>query len=260
MHQLTTVYSSNIPMDCHILKGRLETEGIECFIYDENLVWVHPFRAVAIGGVKLKVPDNKLIQSKKIISLLNAGNLTDDTGEYPVSEIFDKEIIRQNEILSVKNRIRNNTDLLDSPEKIENNILTKQDIQEIIESENEYKSWSKKKLAFTWKQFFYEFFDFNRDVFKYLRPKPAEYYIEKEIVDNYIHEKRTEPSVACPNCHSNNTAFGFAIDNKWDILYVIISVLLTTPLFLFRKKYHCFNCGYNFKNTYEKNISELKKA
>ena len=68
MTKLITVYSSNIPIDCHILKGRLESEGIPCFIYDEQMICVHPFVAVAIGGVKLKVPFDKYFQSQKIIN------------------------------------------------------------------------------------------------------------------------------------------------------------------------------------------------
>lgn len=69
MTKLLTIFSSNIPVDCHILKGRLSTDGIDCFIFDEQIVWVDPFKAVAIGGVKLKVPSNQfdlVIETMKI--------------------------------------------------------------------------------------------------------------------------------------------------------------------------------------------------
>lgn len=246
MHQLTTVFCSNIPMDCHILKGRLETEGIPCFIYDENLIWVYPFRAVAIGGAKLKVPGSNLTQARKIINRLKNGQLTDENGDYSLSEIFNHEIIRQNEILIQKSRIRNDSSLINSPEKLASRILSANEIKKIVEAEKEFKTIAKRKFVFSWKQFLYELFDFERDVFRYLRPKPTDYYIEKEIVDNYIRPKESEPAVNCPNCNSDNTYFGFAIDFKWDILYLIISVMALTPLFLIRKKNHCFNCGHNF--------------
>jgi len=67
MVKLETIFSSNIPVDCYILKGRLETDGFDCFVFDENIVWVHPFKAVAIGGVKLKVPSDQLILAQKSI-------------------------------------------------------------------------------------------------------------------------------------------------------------------------------------------------
>lgn len=249
MHQLTTVFRSNIPMDCHILKGRLETEGIPCFIYDENLIYVYPFRAVAIGGVKLKVPEDKLVLAKKSLKEISNGQLYDENGTYPVSEIVENEINRQNEILTIKAKVRNNPALLHSPEKVVSKILSTEEIQEIIKSEKKFNTIAERKFVFTWKQFLYELFDFHRDFFSYLRPKPVEYYLEKELVENYIQKKEHAPSAVCPNCHSDNTDFGYAIDYKWDILYLVISVLVATPMFLFRKKYHCFNCGYNFRDS-----------
>ncbi len=44
--ELITVFTSNITIDCYIVKNRLESEGLECFIYDENFIGVNPFRAV----------------------------------------------------------------------------------------------------------------------------------------------------------------------------------------------------------------------
>lgn len=233
-------------MDCHILKGRLETEGIPCSIYDENLIWVHPFKAVAIGGVKLKVPSDKCIQSQKIIDQTAQGKLFDDTGEYQVEEIINNEINRQNEILTIKSRIRNNPSFLDKATFSDCKLIEQIDIQELLKSERDFLEQSKKSFNFSWNQFFYELFDFDRSVFKYFRTKSVEYYIEKEIVDNYTNQKDSKRISTCPNCESDNTSFGIAIDYKWDIVYLILSFLIA-PLFPIRKKYHCFNCGYDFK-------------
>lgn len=246
MTKLITIYSSNIPIDCHILKGRLETEGISCFIYDENLIWVHPFKAVAIGGAKLKVPSDKFLQCQKIIDLISQGKLIDDSGEYQIEEILNNEINRQNEVLSIKSKIRNESSLLDKTTFIDSKLIEQKDIQELLKNERYFLELSKKKFKFSWKQFFYELFDFDRSVFKYFRTKPVEYYIEKEIVENYINQKESKRITKCPNCDSDNVSFGYAIDLKWDILYLILSLLIT-PLFPIRKKYHCFNCGYDFK-------------
>jgi hypothetical protein len=71
--------------------------------------------------------------------------------------------------------------------------------------------------------------------------------IEKEIVENFINQKEPRQIINCPDCNSDNTAFGYAIDFKWDVLYLIFYLLIWTPFFPIRKKYHCFDCGHDFK-------------
>lgn len=247
MKNLITVYSSNIPIDCHIIKGRLETEGISCFIYDENLLWVHPFMAVAIGGVKLKVKKEKYTQSQKIINLILQDKLIDENGEYTMSEILNNEINRQNEILLIKSKIRKNTSLLDKNVFQDSKFIDPIEIEKTLNNEREFQKLSKKRFKFSWEQFFYELFDFERSIFKYFRTKSVDYYIEKEIVENYINQKDRKESINCPKCNSENTAHGYAIDKKWDVLYIILSLLIVSLFFPIRKKHHCFDCGYDFK-------------
>lgn len=245
--KLLTLYSSNIPIDCHILKGRLETEGIPCFIFDEQIISVDPFRAVAIGGVKLKVPFDKYSQAKNTVDLIMQGRLIDENGEYQISEIYENEIKRQNEILKLKDKIRNDSSILHKEFSYKCNNLNHFEIEEILKYEREFQEISKKSFKFSWNQFLYELFDFDRSVFAYLRTKPVDYYIEKETVDNYINQTELEEIINCPKCNSDNTVFGYAIDYKWKLLYIMVSYLLMSPLFLMRKKFHCFKCGHNFK-------------
>ncbi|MCU4154574.1 DUF2007 domain-containing protein [Carboxylicivirga sp. A043] len=247
MNKLKTLFSSNIPIDCHILKGRLEREGLNCFVFDENIVWVNPFKAVAIGGVKLKVPSDQFELAEKILEQIKKGNLFDKNGEYEIASILNLEFEKQTEILRIKSDIRKNPALLIKPIKIKSTILSRNDIGLIIDSEKDFQTLTNKKFKFTWKDFFYELLDFDGDVFKYLKPRPVEYYLDKEIVDNYTSKSTSDAAVICPNCKSNNTKNGYAIDYKWDILYLILSLLIATPFPLFRKKTHCFDCGYDFK-------------
>lgn len=247
MTELITIYSSNVPVECHILKGRLETEGIPCFIYDEHTISVHPFRAVALGGVKLKVPGDKINQSQNILRLIAKNKLSDEIGEYRISDIFDNEFKRQNEILTLKNRIRSDATLFQREIDYNREIIEQPEFEEIIQQERDFLNHSKTKFKFSWNQFFYELFDFEGSVFKYLRSKPVDYYIDKEIVENYIKEEKPKDIYHCPNCNSDNVAYGYAIDYEWDIIYLIFSIILTAPLFLIRKKYHCFDCKFNFK-------------
>ena len=246
MIKLETLFRSNIPVDCHILKGRLETEGIDCFVFDENIVWVHPFRAVAVGGVKLKVLSHQFEPAAAQLEHLRKGFLSDEKREYKISDILETEYERHHEVLKIKSAIRNNVALMDQPAEIETSLLNPVEVAEIVKAEKEFQVQANKELHFTWKDFFYELFDFNRDVFKYLRTRPVEYYLDKELVDRYNSGVADENAVICPNCKSDNTKYGFAIDYKWDVLYLVLS-LLTAPFPLIRKKSHCFDCGHDFK-------------
>lgn len=244
--QLQTLYSSNTPVACHILKGRLESDGLDCFLFDEHLVWVHPFYAVAIGGVKLKVKAGQLKLGQNIMALLSDGKLRDENGTYNVSEALQQEFERQQEIMKLKSMLRKNPELLDRPDSIEAKNIGREDLNRLLQSEKEFQQWANKKLNFTWKDFFYELFDFDRSVFAYLRYRPVEYYMEKDLVEKYNSPSPDTPKVVCPNCGSENTVDDLAIDEKWDLLYLILS-LLTAPLWPIRKNAHCFDCGHNFK-------------
>jgi len=150
MTEFKTIYSSNIPIDCYIIKGRLESEGLDCFIYDETLVSVHPFKAVAIGGVKLKVPSDQIEYAEKIMSLIAHDTLSDENGEYNIDTVFKNEIIRQDEILEIKFRIRKDYTLLDRPEEIKTEWLNQDEIKLLIDSEKINQNLSNTKLNFTW--------------------------------------------------------------------------------------------------------------
>jgi len=233
MEKLETIFSSNIPVDCYILKGRFETDGIDCFVFDENIVWVHPFKAVAIGGVKLKVPSDQLILAQKSI---------DNKSEFISNMEIEQNI--QNEILKIRTLIRENAGIELS--NIRSDILSPQEVNEIIDDEKQNKEISERKLNFNVKQFWYELFDPERNVFEYFRTRSAEYYIENDLVKNYNSTTENETIVHCPNCKSENVNYGYAIDFKLDILYLIFSFLTFTAFPPIRKKYYCFNCNTSF--------------
>ncbi len=247
MTRLETIFSSNIPVDCYILKGRLETEGLDCFIFDENIVWVHPFRAVAIGGVKLKVPVDQIQSAYEITSLIESAELIDNEGKYDLSIALDHEINKQNEVMKLKTIIRNDPSILEK--KLDNNfkLLSQTEIDILLNSEKEFQLLANKKFHFTSRQFWYELFDFDRSVFNYIRIRPPEFYIERDLVRNFNSQTDATAGVKCPKCNSSNVRYGYAIDFKLDLLYLILSFLVSIPFPMFRKNYHCFNCNYNFK-------------
>lgn len=247
MYNLKTIFTSNIPIDCYIKSRRLEREGIECFIFDENIVWVDPFSAVAVGGTKLKVKSNKFEEAATILKSLEKNTLFDNSGEYQLPDVFKNEIEFQNEILAVKSQIRKDPALLVHTENIKNNNLSNEILIVVIKEEKEFQRIKNLKLNFSINQFLYELFDPNRSVLNYFRVRPVEYYIEKEIVNSYERESKIQTKHHCPKCNSENISFGQAIDGKWDPVFLILSFLFTQPFPLFRKNFHCFECGNNFR-------------
>jgi hypothetical protein len=247
---LKTVFNSTYPIDCHIVKGRLETEGIQCFVFDENMVNVNPFNSVAVGGVKLKVSLDQFEKAKLILTKLENNFLWDDEGEYQKEVLFLNEFERQKFILEFKKRFLSNSKILDNESELIKLIVSKgfseEEAKQIITDTKDFLQQNNLKFVFIWKQFWYELFDFERDFFKYFRVKTNEFYIEKELVEKLDIDK--ESAEKCPKCGSSNIKFGWAIDYKWDILFIILSFLFVSPFPPYRKKYHCFDCGHNCKN------------
>jgi len=62
---IAQVYSNYI--DANIILGRLQEEGINCWLKDENTVTIDPILTNAVGGIKLMVPDS---QAERTFELL----------------------------------------------------------------------------------------------------------------------------------------------------------------------------------------------
>ncbi len=54
-NEWVTLGSFEFLADVQIIKGKLESEGIQVSLKDENTVGVEPFASNAIGGIKLQV-------------------------------------------------------------------------------------------------------------------------------------------------------------------------------------------------------------
>lgn len=62
-----TVLTFTYPYEVAVIRGRLESEGIECFVQDELTVQVNPFYSNAIGGIKLQVRESDLERTIEIL-------------------------------------------------------------------------------------------------------------------------------------------------------------------------------------------------
>lgn len=62
-----------------IFKAKLESEGIEVFIRDNNIVDSNPLYSNAIGGVKLFVNRNDYLKAKDVISQVSEYSLDENS-------------------------------------------------------------------------------------------------------------------------------------------------------------------------------------
>jgi len=55
------------PMEAHLLKSKLESEGIPCFLQDENIVTLNPLYNYAVGGIKLNIPASEITHAQQVL-------------------------------------------------------------------------------------------------------------------------------------------------------------------------------------------------
>jgi hypothetical protein len=70
MAEIVTIATFTLPTQLSIVKGRLEAEGIECFVKDELTVQVNNFYSNAVGGIKLQVCDYDVEKATEILTAL----------------------------------------------------------------------------------------------------------------------------------------------------------------------------------------------
>lgn len=63
------VISFNEYIEAHIILGRLQSEGINCWLKDENSATVTPFFSNSIGGIKLMVTTSQAARALELIDL-----------------------------------------------------------------------------------------------------------------------------------------------------------------------------------------------
>ncbi len=66
MELITVATFDNMPA-AHIAKGRLETEGIPCWLADENLGQTDWLYNIAVGWIKLQVAADQVDQARAIL-------------------------------------------------------------------------------------------------------------------------------------------------------------------------------------------------
>ena len=67
MDAFVTVLTVYYPHELAVIRGHLESEGIECFVKDELIAQINPFYSNAVGGVKLQVKQSDVYLALEII-------------------------------------------------------------------------------------------------------------------------------------------------------------------------------------------------
>lgn len=65
--RLITIATFDHPSEMIVMRGRLESEGIACFVQDELTVQVYHFYSNAVGGVKLQVVSEDVERAREIL-------------------------------------------------------------------------------------------------------------------------------------------------------------------------------------------------
>lgn len=81
-----TLKTFDLAIEAHLLKSKLESEGINCYIFDEHINNILPLHSLATSGIKLQVP---IEEYEKALVLLE--------------EIEDLPLIHNNEVLRCPN-------------------------------------------------------------------------------------------------------------------------------------------------------------
>lgn len=71
------------PVQAHILQGRLQAEGIPVFVADGGLVQTNPLWTMALGGVRVLVPEHLLGRAQAVMTALAEGRYALDEDAAP---------------------------------------------------------------------------------------------------------------------------------------------------------------------------------
>ena len=236
---MKTVKVATYPSELYVFQGRLEAEGIPSYIANENIIGVQPFYSTAVGGASLEVNDADYERAAALLDEVEAN-------EYDLEN--DEEFLRTEEELQLKEAFRLYPKLTPAElmKKVEISYLNAEEVEEIIKTEQSFATDKPSGLGF-WESLY------GGTLGRFFRPKETVFYLESDLISNKNLAKRKRPIVKCPHCGSENTAFGYSVKVRQGPIEFVVSLLFTFLFYLsapfpsFRKRYHCFNCGNEFR-------------
>ncbi len=62
------------PVEAHMLQGRLQADGVPAVVTDDHIVGVDPFITMAVGGVRVLVPESHFDRAREIVGAIERGD------------------------------------------------------------------------------------------------------------------------------------------------------------------------------------------
>ena len=79
--ELVTLSSFESGFQANLFKAKLADEGIESYVFDENVITLNPFYNLALGGIRVKVKNTDLQRAQVILNSVNNQPQTNFEGE-----------------------------------------------------------------------------------------------------------------------------------------------------------------------------------
>lgn len=68
MNKIIVYKTFSNPIEANIVKGRLEDNGINCYLGDEHTLTLNPLYTQALGGIKLHILEEDLEKAESLLS------------------------------------------------------------------------------------------------------------------------------------------------------------------------------------------------
>lgn len=78
--KLVTVQAFDNAIDLALLKSKLESEGVACYVFDEFTVTINPLLSNGVGGIKLKINESDAEKVSLILREIQVVAAIDEQG------------------------------------------------------------------------------------------------------------------------------------------------------------------------------------
>lgn len=68
-------------IEAHLIKSKLEAEGIPCVLFDENITTLAPFYSLVSGGIQLKISSLDVEAADEVLKEIASSKYTNEQGE-----------------------------------------------------------------------------------------------------------------------------------------------------------------------------------
>jgi len=67
--QLVAVGTYDNAFEAHLVRGKLGAYGVNAFLADDNVININPLLTNLMGGVKVLVPEDEVVEARRVLNL-----------------------------------------------------------------------------------------------------------------------------------------------------------------------------------------------